>query len=42
MTTNYNWHIKSFGLLICLIVAVNAIRVQQQPIQPQAKVPRGE
>lgn len=42
MTTNYNWHIKSFGLLLCLI-AVNAVRVQQQPAAPQqAKVTRGK
>ena len=42
MTTNFNWHIKSFGLLLCLIITVNAVRVQQSPIQPQAKVTRGE
>ncbi|CAG9807488.1 unnamed protein product [Chironomus riparius] len=40
MTTNSNWHIKSFGLLLCLIITVNAVRVQQTPIQPQAKVTR--
>ena len=32
----------SLGLVVCFIISINAVRVQQPPIQGTAKVVRGE
>lgn len=32
----------SLGLVVCCIISINAVRVQQPPIQGTAKVVRGE
>lgn len=42
MTTKFNCRLQSFGLLLCFIITVDAVRVQQPQQQQQAKITKGE